>query len=292
MNMAKLKPYLMQAKIWQIVLFGLPVVAMILMLLLENSGGSVKLANASYRPEMIQGRCQPDQLLGKAGASYGESTENGIHYNVRTPLNYDPSFAHPFLLVLSPAGSNRAKTENTTGLTLPATSKGFIVAYADHPELSPTTTVELGTIPRLVAQKWCIDKSQIFVTGHSDGGTSAMAVAFMQGTREVLSAIAPSAAGVTYRDLKEHECPEPLPVMIMHSRKDRLFPGYGLESAGWWAACNQCGPIPENLDNGCAAYSGCANNSKTWYCEGDKPHSEWPQRNRQIIDFFITSSQQ
>ena len=75
----------------------------------------------------------------------------------------------------------------------------------------------------------------------------------------------------------------------MHSSKDRLFPGFGQQSAGWWASCNKCDPIPDKQGDGCISYSGCANGVKTLYCEGDQPHSQWPQLDTQVIDFFITS---
>jgi polyhydroxybutyrate depolymerase len=51
-----------------------------------------------------------------------------------------------------------------TGLTLKATTAVFIVAYADHPEPSPISTIELGTIPRLIAKKWCVDEQRILDT--------------------------------------------------------------------------------------------------------------------------------
>ncbi|PKD40503.1 poly(3-hydroxybutyrate) depolymerase [Methylomonas sp. Kb3] len=289
MNIHQLKSFLPERDKWRRVLFGLPVVAVIFLLWLDHRGTSVELGRASYRPQINQDRCQTDQLSGDSGISYGESTENGIKYNVLTPLNYDSSISHPLLLVFSPAGSNRAKTEKTTGLTLPATRAGFIVAYVDHPELSPSTTVELGTIPHLMAKKWCIDEKQVYITGHSDGGTSAMALAFMTGTSHIPRAIAPSAAGVNYEDLRDRKCPKPISVMIMHSSKDRLFPGYGQQSSGWWASCNKCDPIPDKLDNGCVAYTGCANGVKTLYCEGDQPHSQWPRHGSQITEFFAAS---
>ncbi len=291
MNMTQLKVYLLRTNSWQKVLFGLPILVMVVMLLMDHSGDSVELGQAVYRPEMLQRHCKADQLSGDAGETYGEETENGIKYNVRTPANYDASVAHPLLLVFSPAGSNRAKTEKTTGFTFPATQAGFIVAYADHPELSPSTTVELGTIPSLMAKKWCIDEKQVYVTGHSDGGTSAMALAFMTGTRHIPRAIAPSAAGVAYDDLRDRKCPEPLPVMIMHSSKDRLFPGYGQQAVGWWAACNKCDPIPDKIANGCSSYSGCAGGVKTLYCEGDQIHSHWPERSQDIVEFFVSATQ-
>ncbi len=269
-------------------LFVLPILLTLIVFFSEDNDQYSQVGSASYAGANANPQCVAGTLDGESGTVNGESTLEGIKYNIRTPLNYDATIAHPLLLVFSPAGSNRAKTEKTTALTLKATTAGFIVAYADHPELSPTSTIELGTIPGLVAKQWCIDQERIFVTGHSDGGTAAMALAFMAGTKQIPKAIAPSAAGIDYQDLRDHRCPDPIPVMIMHSVNDRLFPKYGRQTSGWWATCNQCEPIPEKLANGCMAYSGCAKGVKTWYCEGNKPHAQWPGINETLLDFLVS----
>jgi hypothetical protein len=49
----------------------------------------------------------------------------------------------------------------------------------------------LATIPALVARKWCIDEARIYLTGQSDGGMAA-------------DAIAPNAAGVNGKNLAEY----------------------------------------------------------------------------------------
>jgi len=269
-------------------LFLLPILLTLIVFFSEDNDQYSQAGSASYAGANASPQCVAGKLDGKSGAVNGESTLEGIKYNIRTPLNYDATIAHPLLVVFSPAGSNRAKTEKTTALTLKATTAGFIVAYADHPDLSPTSTIELGTIPGLVAKQWCIDQERVFVTGHSDGGTATMALAFMAGTKQIPKAIAPSAAGIDYQDLRDHKCPGPIPVMIMHSVNDRLFPKYGRQTSGWWATCNQCEPIPEKLANGCMAYSGCAKGVKTWYCEGDKPHAQWPGINETLLDFLVS----
>jgi polyhydroxybutyrate depolymerase len=271
-----------------ILLFLLPILITLTLFFGEDNDEFSQMGNASYSGDKIHARCDAGTRPGESGAFNGESTDEGIKYNVRMPLNYDSTIAHPLLMVYSPAKSNRAKTERMTGLTLKATTAGFIVAYADHPELSPTSTIELGTIPGLIAKKWCVDEKRIFLTGHSDGGTAAMALAFMAGTKHIPDAIAPSAAGIDYQDLRDRKCPKPIPVMIMHSANDHLFPKYGVQSSGWWAACNKCEPIPEKIKNGCMAYSGCANGIKTWYCEGDKLHAQWPGINDTLVDFFVS----
>ncbi len=270
----------------KLALFATPVFIIIMMLWLNDSEEYSQMAMTRYADNSQLKSCKANSLLGEKGATYGESTEEGIKYNVRTPLNYDQTIAHPLLVVYAPAKANRAKTEKLTELTYQATSKGFIVAYADHPDLSTSSTVELGNIPKLIAKKWCIDEERIYLTGHSDGGTVAMALAFMSGTRHIPKAILPSAAGINYADLTNRRCPEPIPVMVMHSKNDHLFPGYGAETSGWWAACNECSPIPKNLENGCVAYPDCKNNVKTWFCEGDKMHAKWPAINSVMLNFL------
>ena len=69
--------------------------------------------------------------------------------------------------------------KNYMYLTQEATAAGFIVAYADHRTMTPKTIEELAEIPGLIEKKWCIDKKRIFLTGHSDGGTTAMGIAFI-----------------------------------------------------------------------------------------------------------------
>ncbi len=173
------------------------------------------------------------------------------------------------------------------GLTTAATGAGFVVVYADHRQLNLPTVEQLGAIPGLVVNEWCIDEQRVFVTGHSDGGTVTMALALLEKTRKIPAAIAPSAAGWTGKDLEGFQCREPLPVMIMHSRNDSLFPGWGAQTSAWWAACNHCDVTKTiALEGGCRAYQGCASGGATCYCEGTGSHRDWPNLNRIMLDFF------
>jgi polyhydroxybutyrate depolymerase len=245
------------------------------------------LGEAVYAVNDSTLRCKPGAKHGGAGASNDERTSAGIRYMVKTPVNYNSSITHPLLIVYAPGGRNRYESENYMYLTQEATAAGFIVAYADHRKMSTETIVELAEIPVLIEQKWCIDKKRIFLTGHSDGGTTAMGIAFINGTKHIPAAIAPSAVGIRGEDLKEYHCPNPLPVMVMHSSHDTLFPGYGEEAIQWWAVCNGCDTASPVKDaDGCVTYRGCKGNVATRYCEGTGPHPEWPEKNKAIIDFF------
>jgi polyhydroxybutyrate depolymerase len=245
------------------------------------------LGEAVYAVNNNTPHCEPGTKPGNAGASNDEMTSAGIRYMVKTPVNYNSSIAHPLLMVYAPGGRNRYESEEYMYLTQEATAAGFIVAYADHRKMSTEAIVELAEIPGLIEKKWCIDNKRIFLTGHSDGGTTAMGIAFLTGTKHIPAAIAPSAVGIRGEDLKEYHCPNPLPVMVMHSSHDTLFPGYGKEAIEWWAACNGCDSAsPVKEADGCITYGGCKNNVTTRYCEGTGTHPEWPGKNKAIIDFF------
>jgi polyhydroxybutyrate depolymerase len=260
----------------------------------KNSGEAVDRGKmpgeALYSVDSNTVRCESGTKPGLAGTSDEEKTSAGIRYMVKTPVNYNSTIAHPLLMVYAPAGTSRHESETFMSLTQEATAAGFIVAYADNRRLSPKTIEELAEIPGLIEKKWCIEKKRIFLTGHSDGGTVAMGIAFLKGTRHIPAAIAPSAMGIRGEDLKEQSCPDPIPVMVIHSSHDSLFPGYGKEAIEWWAACNGCETAnPVKDPGGCIAYKGCKNNVATRYCEGTGAHREWPGNNKAIIEFLRSS---
>jgi len=220
----------------------------------------------------------------------GEASADGIRYNVRTPSNYDSTVAHPLLMVYAPGGQSRWVSEQLTGLTPPATGAGFVVVYADHRPLGISAIEQLGRIPVQVAKKWCVDEKRVYVTGHSDGGTVSLILAVHDQTKNLPVAIAPSAAGLTGKDLEAYQCRSPIPVMIMHSANDRLFPRWGAQTGAWWAACNTCDvATTKKIDAGCIAYQQCARGGATLYCEGTGSHREWPKLNRVMLDFFTHS---
>ena len=257
----------------------------------NNTAETVKpgtaLSEAVYAVDNHTLRCAPGTKPGHAGVSNDEKTRAGIRYMVKTPVNYDANIAHPLLMAYAPARTNRYESEDFMRLTQEATAAGFIVAYADHRAMNPEAIEKLAEIPGLIEKTWCIDNKRIFLTGHSDGGTVATGIAFMNGTKHIPAAIAPSAMGIRGEDLKQYSCPQPLPVMVMHSSQDTLFPGYGKETIQWWAACNGCDAAPPVKDaDGCVTYRGCKNNVTTRYCEGTGTHSKWPGNNKTIIDFF------
>ena len=258
-----------------------------------------ELANAHYPGNTGNTvyRCGAHDKSGKAGSTDGRLTQRGIRYFVRTPLNYDSRIAHPLVMVFAPGDRDGLGTEWFTKLTTEGTRNGFIVVYADNrPRSIPLSNrplakewiIELGTIPSLVAADWCVDLDKVFLTGHSNGGTISTALALLQESLLRPAAIAPSGAGFRGQDFTSFACPPPTSVLVMHSKNDTLFPGYGAEAIQWWKQCNQCSDELQPVGADCVSYLRCVNNVSTIYCEGTAKHGVWPQQNRQIMSLFTS----
>lgn len=252
----------------------------------RDDGSSAKTAPFPY-PEAAAATAAACPVPGADDGTGMLRTAGGIGVTVRTPQNYDPRHRHPLLVVYAPAGVDRFLNERLTHLTFAATRAGFIIAYADHATMALPVIEDLGRIPDRAARHWCIDPARVFLTGHSDGGTVAMALAVASGRQHRIAGIAPSAAGFTAADLAAYDCPSPLPVLVMHGAADRYFPGFGRQAAEWWARCNRCDvTVPERRADGCIAWRECAPGGSTVYCEGSGGHGRWPDRNATLIEFF------
>jgi polyhydroxybutyrate depolymerase len=230
--------------------------------------------------------CAVGSRPGPPGRSPDERTADGVRFLVEAPINYDATRAHPLIVVYAPHGVNRSFSERYVGLTHEATKDGFVVAYADSRVLDRRSIAALGKVGAAVASRWCIDAGRVFFTGHSDGGTVATALAVLGGADPAPAAIAPSAAGFRGEELASYPCSAPLPVLVLHSRNDELFPAWGRATAAWWSRCNGCSGVAEDRADGCRIFGGCRADGRTMYCEGAARHVDWPERNRTILDFF------
>ena len=250
------------------------------------------LGSYAYPPDaadMDSDACPSGKRDGPAGASHDERTENGIAYAVRTPANYVPSVLHPLLMVYAPARTSRFRSERLTGLTFEATAAGFIVAYADARRLSLPVIAQLGSIPRRIGERWCVDEKRVYMTGHSDGGTVSLALGLLDGEHVRPAGVAPSGAGIRHADLTTMQCPDRLSALILHGAEDRLFPGYGAEAAAWVATCQACrvqDSLPKPDGHGCRVYRDCRAGTNVTYCEHDGEHARWPALNAVVVSFF------
>jgi polyhydroxybutyrate depolymerase len=251
----------------------------------------LEIALAPYSTLASAAACGRGTKAGLPGASDALRSSAGIAYNVRAPANYDSTWAHPLLMVFAPAGSSAKTSEALTRLTAVATQRGFVVGYVTHRALSAQAVQDLAKIPAEIAQRWCIDSARVFATGHSDGGTVSTAMALLGETRGGLAGIAPSAAGFAPQAFAAYACPAPVPVMVLHGKRDRLFPSWGQQAAQWWARCNGCDTsktMPRGLH--CVAFQDCAERGATLYCESDGAHTDWPPLGAEIVHFFEGSA--
>jgi polyhydroxybutyrate depolymerase len=248
----------------------------------------VELGRADYSRLVLPAHCAPGDRPASAGQDDSLATSGGIRLGVRTPSNYDPTRAHPLLIVFAPASHGRVRSERFAGLTQEATARGLIVAYADHRPLSLATFEQLGEIAALLAKRWCVDEQRVYFAGHSDGGTAAAAVTFLRKSSLAPAGIVVSGAGIRRQDLDAYACPPPISVMVIHSREDELFPlpEFGSQPAQWWAACNRCTVEPRPGADGCVEYQGCASGTRTRYCEIAGDHTRWPGMNAATLAFL------
>jgi polyhydroxybutyrate depolymerase len=232
--------------------------------------------------------CAAGSKTGKTGSTNGLKTPVGVKYNVRVPSSYSPTVGSPLLMVYAAAGGTADNMEPYTRLTAPANAQGYIVVYVDH--VSPRSTGgvdDIARIPSLVADSWCVDTHRVYFTGHSDGGS----VIYIMLARDSVSyhpaAIAPSAAGLSKQSFSAIPCLKyVLPVMVLHSKNDQLFPGFGRDARDWWVNCYGCTSTGVTQADGCVAYPGCKGWSEVQYCEGSLGHSSWLGMNTSMLAFF------
>jgi polyhydroxybutyrate depolymerase len=153
------------------------------------------------------------------------------------------------------------------------------------------TFVQQGEIPGVIAKRWCIDPARITFAGHSDGGSSAAAVAFFGKSSPLPAAIAVSGAGMRKQDITDYACPAPVSVLVVHSRNDSRFPlpEFGKGPAQWWADCNHCASPPVAAGEGCVEHTGCRAGRRVRYCETSSAHQEWPPASEEILRFLVSA---
>jgi polyhydroxybutyrate depolymerase len=236
----------------------------------------------------IAAACAPGSRTGRADLNDGIQTSDKLTIAVRTPADYDPTRAYPLLVVFPPAGLGRRRSENFYDLTEEATRRGFIVAFSDYRGSSTGAMAQQAKAAATVASFFCIDEKSVAYVGHSDGGTIAEAIAAgMPDATVTPRSIAASGAGITGSDLAAMTCPAIPGVLIIHSRADERFPGYGRSTAAFWARCGKCAPMDLTATgDGCHDFQGCAAGRRLTYCETSSPHKEWPPMNNIILDFI------
>ena len=243
---------------------------------------------AAAGPVGIAAACSPGSRSGHTDLDDHLQTSDQLTIAVRTPSDYDPTRAYPLLVVFPPAGYDRRQAEIFYDLTTEATRRGFILAYSDHVSLSSTAVLQQAKVAATVASIFCVDVTKIAYLGHSDGGSVAEGIpTYTPQAGFAPRSIVASGAGITGEDLATMACPAIPSAMIVHSRADERFPGFGHGAAEYWAQCAACSPMEPNASiAACRDFSGCAHGRRVTYCETALPHKRWPRMNNAMLDFI------
>lgn len=252
-------------------------------------GGGERISVGDAAPEAGRmGACAAGDKNGAADWADDVQTSDGLSIRVRTPKNYDRTRAYPLLIVYPPAGMDRATSERYYKLTPEATRRGFIVAYSDHVRLSRMAVRMQSKVASSVMAHWCVDESAISLIGHSDGGSIAeSALISPQPDAIQPHAIVASAAGIQGKDINVVSRSSPFRLMIVHSRDDEHFPGFGIDAARRFATIEGCeAELPAPDAAGCATFQHCHTASRIDYCETSGPHARWPDVVAKSFAFF------
>jgi len=254
-------------------------------------GAQANDAGGSGTNNTVNIRCEAGSRPGAAAASEDSTTDAGLHFSVRTPGDYDPLVGSPLIVMFAPSGGTAEAIETSTKLTPDALGAGFVIAYVDT--VSPANIAgakDAAGIPARIAERWCIDRERVYLTGSSDGGGLIYTILLNHYMTPEPAAVAPFAAGASKNTLAKASClAPPMPVMVMHNSGDTVFPRYGQAARDWWVTCNGCGE-PESLADGCLAYRDCAGGADVHYCEGEGGHGRWPGLHASMFEFFLSQT--
>jgi len=206
------------------------------------------------------------------------------NYLVHVPEGYDGTEALPLVVVLHGGFSSARKMAKQSGFSQLANREGFLVAYPNGIGLfgllrhwnsghccgkarkKAIDDVEfVSNVIGEVVGSLRVDKSRIYLVGHSNGGM--LVHRFAAEKAEMVAAIAPVSA--TIGGLPSAEEPEwrvptpgaPVPVLTIHGRADEHVPyngGHGEHSYGtiqtisvqdsleFWVENNECDPTPRS----------------------------------------------
>lgn len=214
------------------------------------------------------------------------NSEDNLKVLVIPPKNHFANKKYPLILVYPPAGKTKRKSELFyKNLTKESNYYGQIIAYTDYKILNEDNLLKLSNVKKEIIDKYCIDEDNISILGHSDGATNAAMINYRSVGNKTKNLII-SAVGINEKTLSLEQCPyREFSTLILHSKNDKLFYNYGEENFSWLAQCSKCELNIELLKNGCKKIKNCKR--KIFYCEGNEEHSEWPNRNKLIMDFLL-----
>jgi polyhydroxybutyrate depolymerase len=243
-------------------------------------------------------------------------------YYVHVPEGHDGATPLPVVVALHGAFSTARKFERESGFSLLADREGFLVVYPQGIGLGDlfrhwnsghccgkARKMNLDDVGFAlaavddVARRNPVDRSRLYVVGHSNGGMLAYRLAAER--PELVAAVAVASAtigGIPSADEPEWTVPRskhPVPVLALHGRADENVPYEGgraaqsrgksstisvARSIGLWVDANGCDPDPqvELMSGGRVerqSWSGCGDDAEVVLYSLDGWGHDWPQEN-------------
>ena len=242
-------------------------------------------------------------------------------YFVHVPEGSDGTTPLPVVLALHGAFSTARKFERESGLSLLADREGFLVVYPQGIGLGDlfrhwnsghccgkARKMNLDDVGFAlaavddVARRNPVDRSRLYVVGHSNGGMLAYRIAAER--PQVVAAVAAVSAtigGTPAANEPEWTVPRPprpVPVLALHGRADEHVPYDGgraeksrgksstisvTRSVGLWVDANGCDPDPRvQMMNGGRverqSWSGCGDDAEVALYSLEGWGHDWPQK--------------
>ena len=170
-------------------------------------------------------------------------------YRLHIPDGYDASRAVPLVLVFHGSSASASVIERETSFDRVADSLGFVVVYPEGLHRGwnigeccrysfmegVNETAFVTSLLNHLEAGLSIDRSRVFATGYSDGGTLSVLLACTLSDR--ITAIA-SVSGTLFDPLPSCELSRPVPVVVVHGTADSHIP-YGGQRGGKATARSQ-----------------------------------------------------
>ena len=214
-------------------------------------------------------------LLGLAPALLAQRTETGHMmwdglartYTVRVPAAADSARSLPLVIAIHGRGGSGQRMLRWSGLDAKADSEGFLLAAPEgtgnprgwYTGFGPGGSIDdvgfIGALIDTLSAHYRVDRSRVYVAGHSNGGVLAYHIASDLSPRIAAAAVVAGAIGVRSATgvVTRIETPRaPVPMLILHGDADDVVPydaarapGRGAplsapEAARFWARSNEC----------------------------------------------------
>jgi poly(3-hydroxybutyrate) depolymerase len=215
-------------------------------------------------------------------------------YVLSVPASYDAEVALPLVFAWHGRGGDGALAKLYFGVEEQAAGQAIFV-YPDGLEVMgggsgwdlTSGGIDVALFDAVltdISERYCVDATRIFSTGHSFGGYFSNSLGCARG--DVLRAIAPVAGGGPFGG----GCTGAVAAWITHGTNDPtvvLTQGEG--SRDHWLSANSCDVTSAPVTpSPCEAYSGCQAGADLHWCEHPGGH-EWPSFAAAAIWGFFSS---